>query len=208
MYQIKLRKCAYIFDNSASRFKYGTKQAEEDAAKQNILKDFYNNADKRAEWIPANKKTVTFWDGSTVEQVQINLNGYIFNLNALQIAETNDPAEIYNHKKIISFDGFKSVNFHTFTKNSIYSNNFKSFEFEEFSGVEDLGYFRVHFKNNCYKFIIDDTNNLYTAEGVEHKPITRGNILERLEITSAKASKEFAEVMDYLQNRSNQAGEV
>ena len=34
------------------------------------------------------------------------------------------------------------------------------------------------------------------------------HILECLEITSAKALKEFAEVMDYLQSRSNQAREV
>lgn len=206
MYKIKLTKCAYIFDNSATTYKHSREQAEQDHKKQNVLKEFYKSEEKRTEWIPATKKTIKFYNGEEVQQIQINLNGLQFNLNALQIAETSEREEIYNNKKLINFDGFYSLNFNEFIRNHhIYSRNFNSLYFENFTDKNDLGYIRVHFKNNYYKFIIDNKNNLYTAEGIEHKPTTRAQIMERLEITSDKAKKEFAEVMDYLQDRSNQA---
>lgn len=205
MYKIKLTKCAYIFDNSATTYKYNREQAEQDHKKQNILKEFYNSEEKRAEWIPATKKTIQLYGGEEVQQIQINLNGLQFNLNALQIAETSEREEIYNNKKVINFDGFKSLNFHEFIKNHLYSNNFTSLYFENFTSRDNLGYIRAYFKRNCCKFIVDNNNNLYTAEGIEHKPTTRAEIMERLELTSQKAKMEFAEVMDFLQDRSNQA---
>lgn len=204
-YKIKLRKCAYIFDNSANNFKWNRKQAEEDHKKQEILKEFYNSEEKRSQWIPATKKVINFGNGERVEQIQININGLEFALNALQIAETSEAKEIYNNKKIIDFSLFNSVNFKSFSnsKTFLYSKKFKSLYFENFSGVEDLGYIRTHFKRNLIKFVIDNKGNLYTAEGIEHRPTTRGHLLQRLEITSAEALREFAEVMDFLQGRSN-----
>ena len=206
-YKIKLRKCAYIFDNSANNFKWSKQQAETDHKKQNILKEFYNSEEKRSEWIPATKKTIKFYNGETVEQIQINLNGQEFFLNALQIAETTEPKEIYNNKKIIDFNFFHSVNFKSFSNSNtfLYSKAFKSLYFENFTGADDLGYIRTHFKRNLIKFVIDNKSNLYTAEGIEHKPTTRAHILECLEITSAEALREFGEVMDFIQGRSNQA---
>ena len=205
MYKIKLAKCAYIFDNSATRYKFSKEQAEQDNKKQKILKEFYDSEEKRAEWIPATKKTIKFYNGEEAQQIQINLNGLQFNLNALQIEETSERAEIYNNKKTINFDGFNSLNFHEFIKNHLYSNNFNTLYFENFTNKNDLGYIRVYFKKNCYKFIIDNKNNLYTAEGIEHKPTTRAEIMHRLELTGKKSKKEFCEVLDFLQERSNQA---
>ena len=205
MYKIKLSKCAYIFDNSATTYKHSREQAEQDHKKQTILKEYYNSAEKRSEWIPATKKRIKFCNGKEAQQIQIFLNGLQFNLNALQIAETRECAEIYNNKKTINFENFNSLNFNKFIKNHIYSNNFKTLYFENFTNKNDLGYIRAYFKNNCYKFIIDNKNNLYTAEGIEHKPTTRAEIMHRLELTSGKAKKEFCEVLDFLQDRSNQA---
>ena len=205
MYKIKLAKCAYIFDNSATNFKFSKEQAEQDHKKQKILKEFYNSEEKRAEWIPATKKIIKLYNGEEAQQIQINLNGLQFNLNALQIAETSERIQIYNNKKTINFKNFNSLNFHELIKNHLYSKNFKTLYFENFTNKNDLGYIRAYFKNNCYKFIIDNKNNLYTAEGIEHKPTTRAEIMHRLELTSEKAKKEFCEVLDFLQDRSNQA---
>lgn len=204
MYKIKLAKCAYIFDNSHTTYKTSRQQAEQDHKKQKILKEFYTNEQKLNEWIPATKKLIKGWNGEEFEQIKIEIDGEEFSLNALQIAQTSEPQEIYNNKKIIDFEGFYSPNFHEFIKNHLYSNNFKSLYFENFTSPNTLGYLRIHFKNNCYKFIIDNKNNLYTVEGIEHKPITRGHILEALELNGSKAQKEFNEVMDFIQARSNQ----
>lgn len=204
-YKIKLRKCAYIFDNSANNYKWSRKQAEEDHKKQSILQEFYNSEEKRSQWLPATKKVINFGNGETVEQIQININGLEFALNALQIAETSEAKEIYNNRKVINFEGLTTNKFNKTFYSCLYSKKFKSFYFENFSGLDDLGYIRVHFKTHITKFIIDKKGNLYTAEGIEHRPTTRGHLLERLEITSAEALREFAEVMDFLQGRSNQA---
>ena len=206
MYKIKLKKCAYIFDNSATTYKYSRTQAEQDHKKQTILKEFYNSAEKRNEWIPATKKTIKFYNGETAEQTQIVLNNITFNLNALQIAETNNAGEIYNHKKVIDLKGFESPHFRRTCGHRAYSNKYKTLEVETFTSPEDLGYIRIHFKKNYSCFIIDTVNNLYTAEGIEHRPTTRAQIAKDLNITSSGAFKDFSEVMDYLQNRSNQAG--
>jgi hypothetical protein len=208
MYKIKLRKCAYIFDNSATTFKLGRQQAEQDHKKQTILKEYYDSAEKRSEWIPATKKTIKFYNGETAEQTQIVLNNITFNLNALQIAETNNAGEIYNHKKVIDLKGFTSPHFRGTCAHRVYSNKYKTLEVETFTSAEDLGYIRIHFKGNCIIFVIDTKNNLYTAEGIEHRPTTRAQLSKALDITSSGAFKEFEEVMNYLQDRSNQAGGV
>lgn len=205
MYKIKLSKCAYIFDNSYGVYKLSRQQAEEDAKKQKILKNFYDNKERRSEWIPATKKTIKLWNGEEVEQIVATIDGVQFNLNPLQINKTSEPQEIYNNKKIVDLSHFNSPKFTTPQYQRIYSKKFKTLEIESFTDPDSLGYMRIHFKRNYYTFIIDNKNNLYTAEGVAHRPIQRAHIFKALEITHSPAARELVEVLDFIQNRSNQA---
>lgn len=199
MYKIKLSKCAYIFDNSSGTYKTSRRQAEEDGKKQKILKAFYDNKEKREEWIPATKKTIKFWTGEEVEQIVAIIDGIQFNLNALQINKTSEPQEIYNNKKIVDLSHFSSPKFTTPRYQRIYSKKYKTLEIENFTGPDDLGYMRVHFKGRYYVFIVDNKNNLYTAEGIAHRQIQRADIFKAIEITHSPAARELVEVLDFIQ---------
>ena len=53
---LKLRKCAYIFDSSASRYFYGTKaQHAEKAATEKEMKKYFEDPEKLNEKIPYTK---------------------------------------------------------------------------------------------------------------------------------------------------------
>lgn len=200
MYKIKLSKCAYIFDNSSTTYKLTRQQAEEDGKKQKILKAFYDNEERRAEWIPATKKTITLYDGTQFDRIQIELDGVAFNLNALQIKETSEPQEIYNNKKIVDLSNFNSSKFTEPKHQRVYSKKYKSLEFENFTQINNLGYFRVNFNNISYSFIIDNKNNYYTAHGVIYAPITKNNIVDRLGIKSKAAKLELLEIFNYIES--------
>ena len=193
---LKLRKCAYIFDSTHGTFFYGTREqhAKRHAA-QKALQEYYYNEEKRTEEIPY----TTDGSGNPV----INLNGENHRLNALQIASINgDPDNVINHRRQISAAaiGEKTSLFHVFCRDSLYSNKFKTLQFEFFTGPEELGYIRVHFNRNHEQFIIDDrTGELFTSgEYGPHKPTTADAIRERLEITSAAAKKEFNEIISII----------
>ena len=193
---LTLRKCAYIFDNTHGTFFYGTKeQHAKRYAAQKTLQEYYYNAEKRLEKIPYTLSP----DG----EPEIMLNGENHRLNALQIAHIDgDPENIINHRRHISAAAIaeKTKSFHLFCKNDLYSNKYKTLQFEFFTGPEELGYIRVHFKRNYTTFVIDDrTGELFTAgEHGQHKPTSAAAIRKRLEISTAAAKKEFQEIIDII----------
>ena len=193
---LTLRKCAYIFDNTHGTFFYGTKEqhAKRHAA-QKTLQEYYYNAEKRLEKIPYTLSP----DG----QPEIMLNGENHRLNALQIAHIDgDPDNIINHRRHISAAAVaeKTNLFHMWTSSSLYSNKFKTLEFEFFTGPEELGYIRVSFKGHSVQFVIDDrTGELFTSgEYGQHKPTSAAAIRKRLDISTGAARKEFNEIINII----------
>lgn len=193
---LTLRKCAYIFDNTYGNFFYGTKEqhAKRHAA-QKTLQEYYYNAEKRLEKIPYTLSQ----DG----QPEIMLNGENHRLNALQIAHIDgDPENVINHRRHISTAAVaeKTNLFHMWTNFSLYSNKFKTLEFEFFTGPGELGYIRVHFKRHYETFVIDDrTGELFTSgEYGQHKPTSAAAIRERLNISTGAARKEFDEIINII----------
>lgn len=193
MNTLTLCKCAYIFDNTSGRFFYGTKEERERRnAVQKTLKEFYDNEQKRLEKIPYTK------DDS--DNIIIMLNGQPHRLNDLQIAHIDgEPENVINHRRNIDPAAVleKAPHFHSFTKDSLYSNKFRTLNFEFFTGGDTLGYIRVHFNGNSDRFIIDDrTGELYTSgEHGRHERTTAMKICHRLGIESEAAKKEFFEVI-------------
>jgi hypothetical protein len=193
MKTLTLRKCAYIFDNTYSNYFYGTReQHQKRAAIQTALKEYYYNAEKRAEKLP--------YTTDESGNVYININGENHRLNALQIAHIDDdPDNVVNHRRHINAEDVatKTDKFHKFCTDSVYSNKFKTLQFEFFTGADELGYIRVHFKNNHIQFVIDDRDGqLYTSgECGQHTPTTEAYIREYLQIDSDNAKTEFNDVI-------------
>lgn len=196
---LKLRKCAYIFDQSYNNYFCGTReQHAEKIRTQNAIKEYYNSEEKRAEEIPYTLDS----QGNPV----IIVNDKPHRLNALQIASINgDPENVINHRRHINVDEIKenTPHFHIFCSRDLYSNKFKSLHFEFFTGDDELGYIRVNFKGCAMRFIIDDrTGELFTSgEYEQHKPTTAKYICKMLDITSEAAKKEFYEVMDIISKK-------
>lgn len=198
---LTLRKCAYLFDTTAGNFFYGTKEqhAKRNATRK-AMETYYWDAEKRLEKIPYTLSA----DG----QPEIMVNGENHRLNALQIAHIDgDPENVINHRRHIDVAAAaeKTKYFHTFCRDSLHSNKFKSLYFEFFTGPEELGYIRVHFNRNCAKFVIDDRNGeLFTAgEHGPHKPITAAAILDQLDIGSIAAKREFLEIIAIITEGKN-----
>lgn len=209
-YKIKLRKCAYIFDDSYNSFSCGREDSQRKAQKQKILKRFFESDEERGKEFDATVETVNnYSNGEPIKVVKINIDGVQFQLNALEIASSSNANEIYNHRSQKDFSNFDSSKVEKQSKNWLISKKFNSLHFEAFTSVDGLGYYRFNFKRNHYCFIIDERNgDILTAYGIEHKKITRGDIFKALEVGSIEARKEVSEVLDYLQNRSNQAVSV
>lgn len=193
---LTLRKCAYIFDSTYGTYFCGTKeQHAQRAATQRTLKEYYDHPGKRLEHIP--------YSIDNGGNITIILNDQPHRLNALQIAHINgDPNSVINHRRHITTEAVakKTALFHQWTSKSLYSNKFRTLEFEFFTGVEDLGYIRVNFKGHSERFIIDDrTGELFTSgEHGHHQPTTAECIRKRLEIQSEKAKAEFYEIINII----------
>lgn len=193
---LTLRKCAYIFDSTHGTYFYGTKeQYAKRAMTQKVLMEYYYNEQKRLEKIQ--------YSTDNNGNIYIDINGEPHRLNALQIAHIDgDPDNVINHRRIIKTKDVaeKTKLFHQFLSNSLYSNKFKTLEFEFFTGENELGYIRVHFNRNHEQFIIDDrTGELFTSgEHGQHTPTTAANIRKRLEISSTAATKEFNEIINII----------
>ena len=191
---LTLRKCAYIFDSSHNNYFYGTKaQYAEKIATEKEMETYYNQPEKRAEKIAYTLDT----NGNPI----ITVNGKDHRLNALQIASIDgEPENVINHRRHITAEKVAEIapHFHQWTSSSLYSNKYKTLEFEFFTGLNDLGYIRVHFKGRHEQFIIDDrTGEIYTSgECGQHKPTTAKNIIDRLGIESKAAKAEFYEIIN------------
>lgn len=194
MNNLKLRKCAYIFDWSNATYFCGNKERLERKHKVNKwLKEFYENESRRNEFIEYGK--------NENDNIYIVIDNEKHFLNDLQIAEIpGDSKNIVNHRRNILIDDIieNLPHFHKFTHDSIYSNKLRSLHFEFFTGSDDLGYIRVHFKNNCVRFIIDDrTGDIYTSgENGRHELTSVKELLDSLDISSEKAKNEFMEVIN------------
>lgn len=191
---LRLRKCAYIFDSSHSNYFYGTKaQRAAKIATEKAIKEYYDSEKKRSE-----KIAYTLDSGNNPI---IEINGEPHRLNALQIASIDgEPENVINHRRHITAEKVAKVapHFHQWTSSSLYSNKYKTLEFEFFTGIDDLGYIRVHFKGYHEQFIIDDrTGKLFTSgECGQHKPTTAEYIIDCLGIESKAAKAEFFEIMN------------
>ena len=193
-----LRKCAYLFHWTASTYFYGT--AEQYERKQQIRKFFesyYYNPEKLAEKIPYTR--------DENNNVIIDVLGKPEILNDMQIEYiSNDPENIINNRLVIDVEKIAkdTPNFHRFCRNDLHSNNYRTMQFEFFTGAADLGYIRVHFKNNYECFIVDKrTREFYTkGERGHHKPITSREIRRYLGIESDKAENAFYEVIQAIKD--------
>lgn len=193
---LTLRKCAYIFDSTKGPFYYGTREQIEKMRRTNKeLESYYYDAEKRAAKIPY------FTDENN--NIFIEILGEKHALNDLEILSIDGaPDNIINHRRIFSvaYIAKNAPHFHQWTKNSLYSNKFKTLEFEFFTGPDELGYIRTHFKGNCARFIIDNrTGNIYSSgEHGRHKLIDLKEITDYLDISSAAALNEFLEIMNLI----------
>jgi len=188
---LKLSRCAYIFDNIASSHFFCSHKEMEKALKiRDYLMKFYDDQEMR--------NTLIEYKRDIYNNIIIQINGENHYLNDLQISFIDDQNSIINHKRNIDIDKINSRNFHSFTHNSLYSNNFKSLIFEFYTNPDDLGYIRVHFKNNNERFVIDDRNgDIYTSgENGRHILTNAKTICKKLNITSEKARKEFYEIIN------------
>lgn len=193
---LKLRKCAYLFDNSKKQFYWNKAIYEEDQARQKILSEFYESESKRGELIP-----FTVVNG----EIFADIGGKSFQLNDLEIKEIVQASEdleafrIINERKKIDVSAIleKTPSFKEFCGNSLNSKKLKSLVFEFYTGDDDLGYIRVNFKNNCVRFVISGKNSdLYTSgEHGRHEPTSEEELLRQLDIKSGEALKEWSEVM-------------
>lgn len=197
-----LNKCAYIFDDTHSNYIYGTReQREKRIAIHKELKKYYDNEEKRNTPVEYTTEIINGWNGEQIERFYIIINGEKHGLNAAQINHVFDkPEHIINNRRNRDFSNFESTKFHSFNWNSyIWSNKFSSMNFEYFMNADSLNYYRANFKGNSYTFIIDDRNgDLYAADGIQYKKITRKDIVNGLNIGSNSALKEFNLVLDYL----------
>lgn len=194
---LTLRKCAYIFDDSHSLYTYGTKaQIERKNKIQKFMREFYDNTEKLKTQIPY----IYTEDDNGGENFYITVDGHLHRLNALQIARLNDkPGHVINHRRhvpTLTVEGYETRNYQT--NFVLYNKKYRSLYFEFFTGADNLGYIRAHFKRNTEKFIIDDrTGKIYSpGEHGCHRAQTSRTIAERLEIESQTAQKEFYNVID------------
>jgi hypothetical protein len=185
-----------LFDNSKKQFYWNKAIYEEDKARQKILFEFYESESKRGELIP-----FTVVNG----EIFADIGGKSFQLNDLEIGEivqANEDIEafrIINERKKIDVSAIleKAPSFVEFCGNSLNSKKLKSLVFEFYTGDDDLGYIRAHFKNNCVRFVISGKNStLYTSgEHGRHEPTSEKELLEQLEIKGGEALREWNEVM-------------
>lgn len=190
--EITLRKCAYIFDSTASNFRYGTReQIEKQRAIYNEMRTYYDNAEKRAEKIPASV--------DKYNRYCISVCGVDHVLNDLQIAHVYGESDnAINQRKVINASTLNVRDFdNTFITDNLYHKKLKSLNFEFFTEPESLGYIRVHFRNNCVEFIATRDGSLYTSgEHGKHAPINRQLIVEKLGAESAAARSAIYAVID------------
>lgn len=191
---LTLRKCAYIFDASNSTYFYGTReQYAIKAATNKALKEYYESETKRAEKIPYTLST----HGSPV----ITIAGHPHTLNALQIAAIDgDPENVINHRRTITAEEVAKTapNFRESCGCTLYHNKLKSFWVDFYTGADDLGYIRFHFKGWHEQIIIDDrTGGLFTSgEYGQHKPITAAALADCLSLGSKTARDAFNEIIN------------
>lgn len=201
--KIKLKKCAYIFDDTHTNHTTAKDKARKDNI-QRILKEFYNDANKRGQWLEAEERTLATFDGQEIKRIYTTIDGQEIPLNAQEIDKTNRADDIHNHRKRKRLGGLDKAKFklYEYADNShAYSNNFNSLSLEEFANADGLDFYRLHFRGASISFIIDDrTGDIYNAYGIEHKKTTRAAILERLDAKSKAAKNEINLIFDYLQN--------
>lgn len=192
-----LSKCAYIFDDYNTTYFYGTRADYE--RKQGIikaLKEYYDNAEKRAEGIP--------YIVTDVCTPVIEINGTRHALNALQVARIEGELSdnVINYRKHVTPDQVAGladawrVNVYndSFT---LYNKKLASFYIEFFTDAESLGYIRANFNGRRATFIIDSRNGeLFTAgERGIHTPTTVDNITLSLVIKSKAAKTALHDVL-------------
>ena len=181
---LTLRKCAYIFDYSNNVYFHGTHE-------QYLQKCAKN---KRNEKIP-----YTLTESGDPVILIANIE---HRLNALQIASIDDLDNVINYRRDIKTEDVarETKHFHIFCNNSLYSNKFRSLRFEFYTGLSDLGYIRVHFKNNSVRFIIDDrSGTIYTSgEHGQHKATTANILADYLDLGSKAARAEFFEIINII----------
>lgn len=193
MNTLKLTKCAYIADSSHKLYFYGKKDYEESKKLQSFFKQWYENFDSM-------KNTEIPFNCDNDGNIYIIFNDKKHYLNSAMIAEISDKSSIINKRKYFTAEDIKEscTNFHLFCHDSLYSNDLKSLYFEFYTkDNEELLFIRVHFRNNCERFIISTDNKFYT-DGYygKYKEISIKYLLGRLEIKSNKAKTEFYQVIN------------
>ena len=190
--KIRLRKCAFIFDNTHKTYYYGTReQIANEKRIEKEIRGYYDNPEKCAEWINAEMHE----DGD----ISIIVDGSLHYLNALQVAEIAgfDWHIINNRKEVdpatLTAPGFVSPWGH----GHFYHNKLKSLNFELFTGADELGYIRFHFKNNRVCFIVSKSGEIYSSgEHGQHKPLSKKEIIARLGAESSTAKKAINAALD------------
>lgn len=205
---LQLRKCAYIFDN-VGNFLYGTRQQiQEQRETLAEVKKYYDDEKKRAQWIPYTIKNEHTPNGEAFPVISIIINGKPHTLNALQIAkikgeaEFNSIAATINSRAEININDFPKdepgTNARNFCHSSLLFKDFASLEVENFTGADDLGFIRIHFKNRYTCFIVDDNGEFFTAYGVNHNKTTAPAILKQLNATSTKIKTLLTLILNYI----------
>lgn len=191
--KIKLAKCAYIFDYTL-RLAY----TEREKGIYKYLRGLYDNDGERDKWIDAQ-------DFGGLGYA-INLYGEPHYLNDIQIAATDDPDNVINHRKAPSAEKVEHYLGRLVRKYKdhfdIYSDHLKTFNVEVFMTAGCLGYIRAHFNRESARFIIDDRDGaLYTSgECQHHEKTNERELARRLGIRSDKAKKEFRRIIEALRN--------
>lgn len=202
---LTLKKCAYIFHWSNDNYFYGTKADHEKKTKINkLLKEYYNNETLRNTPIEFNvSANSTFNIVLDNETIVLNDN-MIDKIVSIDPAITiiNNTVNVINNIKYKDFSGLsdnKLFDSRCFDpKDNLYSKKFSTLNIENFMYKDSLTFYRIHFKNNSYCFVIDNDNNLYNFYGSKYKLINKKDIKKSLYITSDNAIKEFNMIMDYL----------
>lgn len=191
MNKITLRKCAYIFHWTNSTYSHGTREQIERKHKiNNALKELYQpGANRVFEYTKDNSGNYC-----------INLCNEIITLNPMMIlsVEDNSPAaEIINNltdKKLEDLQPYFRHYEHSDGGETIYSKKLKSLSLEQFMGVDDLGYYRLHFGYTWLPFLVSG-KNLYTETLA---PLSYADIFHRLGATGATSKAEIKIMLNYL----------
>ena len=195
--KIKIKKYAYIFDYT----KYHA-YTEREKCIYEYLRNLYNSETDREKWIDAENLGASGY--------AINLYGELHYLNDIQIAATDEPDSIINHRKnpskeniteLLSGKDF-TIRKHYDESFLIYSNKFQSFNVEVLTDPGDLGYICAHFNGASNCFIIDDRSGILydSGEWQHHRKTDEKEIVRQLGIRSERAKKEFRAILEALRN--------